>query len=487
MSRAARIVALALVACGFAGGALACTSDPVLGSGETDSGSPVADAATDAWSDGAATTSSTTDGGTPVTPGEAGISTDGGDPVDANDPCSPVIERILSGALAPPNVYAGFWLARGANPKGLTVDEANVDHCGVPGPSMANGYRTLVLGGDDGVSLSYNMESRIIYQIVLGHDYQGTARFHSHVGGHFGVHSYEIGIPFVRRDGIDMALDWNDPEVTWADELFDALSDTYSPGTIPSNNCHDDSTCVVTYNDYTNEAFFGASDISFYVVFAGQTNRVETMYGFWRPGQVDCSTPLAAHEAMDLAPITAGDSVSAPSIGGLSLSQPSPDGLTRQLADAEKCNGVQVPSKDPGYVSMQWGERGELELEYNPDTQIAYKLIAKDGYRGTLDGQDGFGNTFSIGVGAITENGRPFVIDWSAPLPQITILSNAFNGAIDTDCVAAGRCKVVNDGIGHIDLELVTVQIHVVFSAKGTGPDAIYAIWPKGKIVPTTP
>jgi len=512
MRRAARVALVTWVTAGSAAGLGACSDDVNLGEGESDAGAPDSGAE-------AATAPQTR----VVAVGLAGAAD------AAVDRCGPIVSKILTGDLKPPLVYAGFQLALSADSNtGLTIDEANQDKCGVDEPATTlDGYRTVTFGGSDGVSLSYNVESRVIYRVVLGSRYRGSAQFYSAPGSKFGEHAYDVGFPYVHKDGIQMALPWSiyrDPDITWPDELFDALSDTFAPGTGAKGECLDESTCLVDYDGDKNETLlFGANDISFYVMVKSSTYEVQTMYGFWRQAAAQChTTPNAVHEAMINAPIVPGVGDAWPQIGGVSPALPPPNGLTKDIADGLYCNGVDATPEDVGYSAMRWGDHGEIELEYNATTKIAYKLRARAGYRGLLRGlltrTDGNIDSYALGVGTLTKNGAPFAIDWSDPGPSLAALEDALvasatkgaggpgadggadGGAVDAgsatsgqiissggvaprppDCLESGECAVVEDGRGHADVELVSLKLHVVFSTVTGVPESIYAIWPKGK------
>jgi len=449
----------------------ACVSEPLLGAADPDAGSRDAGDAAVSTGPVGPTSSVGNDAG------EAGGG-DGGDPT-----CDAQLASMLAGALAPPYVYAGLDLVRGTDPKGLTVDEVDTAGCAKHTTTASPGYRSANWGGVEGVTLTYNMESRIIYEISLGRSYRGTMQFQSSSTSPYGAHTYEMGISFLHRDGVDMPIDWNDLSAPWVNELNRALIYTFAPDPFGGpTDCRGATTCMVLDDDGGGESLFGARSIGLYVRFVMGTSQVIGIYDVWRGGMVDCTTPRAAREAMDYAPILDMVNYGDLSIGGVRIARPPPNGITWQAADALLCGGVKIPAEDEGYGAIQWGEGGEVELEYNLKTDIAYKLTAKNGYRGTYDGQDSHGNTYSIEIGKITKNGAPIAFDPSSRA-DVTALSNAYSGADDADCVAAGDCLLTADnGKGQLEIELVPAQVHLVF-AKGNriGPDSIYIIWPKGK------
>jgi hypothetical protein len=469
-----------LVALSIAGGlvffaAASCVTNPSLGAAAHD-----ADAG-DAASAPTAPTP-TVDGGVPTATLDAG-------PVP--NTCAAYIASLLVAPLRPPNTYAGFNLTTGTNPRGLTIEEANFAGCAtldpdVPGPN-SGGTRGATWGTSDDVVFAYNSESHVISGITLGAHYAATVKAQSRIGGDFGTHTYEIGNGHVLRDGTDMPLDWTASPHPWADELVDALNATLSPSLarIGKGGCEADGTCLLLPDDGTGTAILGARELAFYMQFTPGTNHLRSFYAFWKNGFADCTTPKAAREAMVYGYIqagfpVAGGGVTGAQIGGIAPSKRKPDGLTWQDADAIGCGGTQVAAEDAGYGAIQWGN-GEVVAEYNKTTNILYKVSAKAGYKGTLDGQVG-ADSYSVGIGTLTKNGAPFAIDWASPKASATALVDAVTFGADDDCVAAGTCTLTaDDGLGHSVIDLPKNGITIVFDKGTSTPRTIFTVWPNGK------
>ena len=467
----------------------ACISNPSLGRGDEANDAGTADATE---VQGALPTADASPAGTTaVDSGNAALS------------CDQVLARMLGAPVVPPSSYAGLDLARGKNPKGLTVDEANAAGCLTFGPDTpipgGGGYREAYWrSATDDISLLFNVSSRVIYDLTVGRNYTGTVRFDSRAGGPYGTHTYELGIGRLLRDGADMPIDWgaSSSGYPWANELFDAMLAAFSPNVTPSSpqGCVASRECLVVSDDGAGYAFFGMRNLAFYLQFPVGAGKPSNMYSVWKGGRTDCTTPVASVEAMDYAPIVPGQVNPAPevplggSLGGLDVSKPAPGGLTWQAANALACNGTAVPAPDPGYDAIAWGPAGELALEYNRSTSLAYKLIARSGYKGTLDAQtyaaDGVTvvDRYSIGIGTLTKNGAPFAIPWASPTATVTELSNAIHGTNDTDCVTAARCTITaNDGTSHAIIDFPLSLLTVVFATSTSSPVAIYTTWPNGK------
>ena len=405
--------------------------------------------------------------------------------------CPAYIPSLLVAPLRPPSTYAGFNLTTGTNPRGLTIEEANFAGCATLSPDTptpnSGGTRSATWGTSDDIELSYNSESHVISEITLGSHYAATVKAQSRVGGDFGTHTYEIGNGHVLRDGVDMPLDWTVTPHPWADEIVDALIATLSPSLarVPKGGCEAEGSCLVLPDDGTSTGILGVRELAFYMQFTPGTNHLRSYYAFWKNGFADCSTPKAAREAMAYGYIQAGfpqpsGGATGAQIGGIAPSRRKPDGLTWQDADAIGCSGTQVTSDDPGYGAIQWGN-GEVVVEYNKTTNIIYKVIAKAGYGGTLDGQLG-ADAYSVGIGTLTKNGAAFAIDWASPTASATALVNAVTFSSDADCTVAATCTpTADDGLGHSVLDLPQHAITIVFDKGTSTPRSIYSVWPKGK------
>lgn len=464
-----RPLLLASIFGGLSLGLIHCVTNPSLGAGAGQGAVQTGDASVDAPLPPAA------EAGTPIS--EAGLAIS----------CADLVAQMLKAPIAPPSGYAGFDLTRGQNPKGLSFDEANAAGCATLDPSQRGGYRTAHWGtAVQGITAYYNMESRLIYSFELGDAYTGTVRFQSRAGGSYGTHSYEIGAGKVLRDGADLPLDWTEVDRTTWNELYDGMMASFAPTvTGAPNACTSGGACLILPDDGLGRAIFGVRPLHFYILAPAGTNKVNAFYNFWDGGKADCSTPTAALEAMDDSSIFgfSGGSGGAtgPYLGGLDLSRPHPNGLTWQAADAINCNGKQVTASDPGYGAIQWGPAGELTLEYNKTTNIAYKAIATAGYRGTIDAYDGT-TKYSLGIGKLTKDGAPFTVDWANAVPFASLLANNLNTTSDADCVVATSCVVTpDDGQGHSVLAFPSAELTIVFPTGTSAAQSITGVWANGK------
>jgi hypothetical protein len=418
---------------------------------------------------------------------------------DSKRKCAALTQKILTAAITPPASYASFDLAKGKDPRGLTIDEANRAKCGTAladKPTVdSGGFRVMTWSGDTGVKVSYNLESHVIYSVQLGAAYKGTVAFHSRDGGAFGAHTYEIGMGQVLRDGAAMPIDWTSQNSI--NELDDALVATFAPNDPPiaSAGCRVTGRCLFASDLGDGTAVMGSRDLRFYIVFKVGTSEVTGFYNIWQGGYPDCSTPRATLEAMDYASVEPGVDFGAqgqfgPWIGGLDLSAtqrtPAP---TWESANAIECNGASVPSPDPGYGAMQWGPEGELLAEFNTTTNVVYKVTARNGYKGpfvagetTTDSSGTTTTTFSFTLGETgTKNGAPFSVDWSTPT-SFTELANAITVGADADCVAAGTCVVTpDDGAGHSLAVFPTACVELTFDKGTTTAVSFTASSQKGK------
>jgi hypothetical protein len=453
-----------------------------------DATTPV-DAATDA--------SELPDGNTPIdgsTPLDASTNPDAAD--GATDPCAALLSKMLSSNIVPQNQWAGWDLLMGANPKGLTVDEANALGCGTPvveaTPSNP-GYRTMTWGPNKDVMFAYNLQSHVVRNVQVSGAYTGTVTFKSRDGSH----TYVLGIGTLKRDGVDFPISFTWPSASLM-EIYNGLMATFVPNSVDSTDCRADGTCLVFPDDGVGESIFGVRPIHFYFGVNIGVSQPKYIYNVWPGGVADCSTPNAQLELMDYFYIAPADGYDY-SVGGLQIWKPgtNPSGMTWQEAQTIDCTGTMATPVDPGYGAIQWGPSGEVYLEYNAGTgankDVAYKLMAKSGYKGTFyfTSADGT-HTYQIGIGSITKDNMPFTIDWTSAAtanPAVTELSNAayswYSGTAvtDADCVASGNCTITpDDGNGSSVFGFTQLPEVDFVSPKGTSaPSTITVVWAAGQ------
>jgi hypothetical protein len=407
--------------------------------------------------------------------------------VDGALACAAVLARMLAGSVVPPNSYASLNLATGANPKGLTFDEANASGCFTLDPVTPNGFRTAHIGSDQ-ISITYNMESHVILQVSVDKTYVGALTFQSRPGGAFGAHTYVIKMGSLLRDGVDFPINWALTPNPALNELYDGLIATFGSGPAVTD-CEAVRTCLLAADGGDGNAYFGVRSLAFYMTFEIGTNKMNGFYNFHGGGDADCSTPIARAEVMDNAQVY-GPTRS--SIGTLKLSAKgaSQSGMTYQEADAILCHGgTPVTAPDANYSALQWGTSHEIVLEYNTTTNVAYKLYAVAGYKGILAASSlDRANQYQMAINvAATKNGAPFAIDWANPASSVTELSNAVNTFLgtqtvnDANCLTAGSCVVTpDDGANHSIVTFKSAAITVLF-AKGTStPQSFIVTWSGG-------
>jgi hypothetical protein len=405
---------------------------------------------------------------------------------------------------------------------------------GFRGVGIASTYtgRSKTDNPSDPIYVSYNEESEVLGQVVLsGPSYTGTLAFHSRAGGAYGSHTYLLGLTpeagssvagYVMRDGADFPADWT--TTAWINEIYDGILASYAPNEPPAatGDCttsyytsdilgtnQTSSACLYIQNDGLGNAYLGVRPLSFYMMFAAGTNHAETVYEDWRGGFPSCATPQAAIERMDWSQITysiVGGQLG-PWIGDLQVNgaYTNPAGMLFSEANAiEGCGGFSVAAEDPGYSAMAWGG-GEVAVEYNPTTGVAYKVIATGGYKSSwsfnaVESDGGLGSLYVISPTSMTLAGAAVTIDWSSlksATRDVTVISNAwleseFGIAGDADCRTAHDCEVVlDDGQGHSSFTVGLSKrllgekssgFTVVFPQGTSTPVAIEAVNPGGEL-----
>jgi hypothetical protein len=283
---------------------------------------------------------------------------------------------------------------------------------------------------------------------------------------------------------MDCPADWSSPlndaghqeASPWANEIYDGIIATYSPGTAAIHDCrttpsteyfgviesYSRDSCIYLPNS-EGIAYLGVRSIPFYMTFNEGTNQVTQMYAYWRGGDPDCTAASknATLEQMDYGP------VGLEQLAGLSIDQRASTalGLTEQETNEVLCNGVAGSFDGGAYGTLTWGENNEVTLEYNKTSNVDFTLSAVNStYRGSLTLPDSQGNIYTLTIGApIPITAYPdggvnpvtvgtLTIDWPASVATTpaaeTLLSNAFCQFTDTDCVAGGHCTVSYDSSG---------------------------------------
>ncbi len=465
----------------------------------------------------------------------------GSDATSSDAPAETCASRVASMLSQPisPTVWGGLDFSLGGTVTdvpgngGLTMPQTGLLPCAdfaEPTTLLPNelpitpGYRTYGFGRPDGgattaypFALQANAQSQVIEFVSLESGYTGTLTFNSRPGGAYGNHTYEIAIGvasadggsapsgggYVKRDGVNFAADWSyahneagtETASAWANELYDGLMATFSPQTPAIDDCwstasttyvgvlaaHDRTSCLFDPNGGTFSEL-GIRPLLLYITFNQGSNQPTEVYYFWKGGTAGCNTPVSNAERMDYA------EVDEEAIGGLYLGTQvsNPTGLTYVESNAVECSGISVTPPDPGYGGYEWGQNGEVEAEYVLDSGLVHELFAKPGYVGTFpisDATETNNYVFAIGSPA-SDNGAGFTIDWpaSGTPAAATKLSNAYCGATDTDCVAAGDCTVSYDGSGNMVLgftcEYPSALAGIVFTHDTSTPQQFFVTNP---------
>lgn len=417
--------------------------------------------------------------------GSDGSALDAGQ-TDAGVDCAAVLARMLAAPIVPPQSYASLNLATGSNPKGLTFDEANASHCFTLDPPSQLGARSAHMGNTQ-IGVTYNMESHVIMQVAADKTYVGALSFQSRTGGAYGTHSYVIKMGSLTRDGADFPIDWARKPNPALNEIFDGLVATFG-NAAAVGDCQATRACLLAADGGDGNAYFGVRSLAFYMLFEIGTNKLQGFYNFHPAGFPDCSTPIARAEISENTAIS-GPTTS--SIGTLKLDTKSASarGMTYQEADAIICNGTPATAPDPGYGAIQWGASHDILLEYNTSTNVAYKLYALAGYKGSLDATSlDRANQYAMAINAaLTKNGAPFAIDWTNPSASVTELANAVNTthgtltANDANCVNAGSCVITaDDGANHSVVNFKNAAITAVFAKNTSTPQSFVVTWSGG-------
>jgi hypothetical protein len=481
-----------------------------------------------------------------------GSTTDSG---DSGPNCAAILAQMMSAPIAPPNRWAGLDLAKGGaadggpSGGGLTIDEAAILGCaqavepdtfdggtapGLPGARQAV-FGTPLDGGTAPVTVAYNPDSRVIWQVALSAPSTSTLTFHARAGGAYdhggpdgGTSVYTAGfgadgVGYMRKDGVDFPPDWNvvrgdaghGHASAWANEIYDGLMATFAPSEPAVADCLETPFDRFFVPKRVSACFFGsnilgARPLGIYLVFT-PANQLQIAYEFWPGGTPSCATPRAALENVEYGGISLdwnlngalGPKWAGTNFGPLVPAEPvaNPAGLLATEANTlAGCTAVPVPAPDPGYAAEQWGH-GELQLEYNATSNVTYKVFANAGYPSPLEitttpvTDGGAANDYIIQPGKLMLNGAPLTLDWSsadaggdagsALNAVITDISNGWNlCTTDDDCVLEGDCTIVpDDGQGHSSFTLMTAPANV----QGGCPDQhpLTVVFPKGSSVPS--
>jgi hypothetical protein len=169
----------------------------------------------------------------------------------------------------------------GSNPLGMTQVEADAIECnsgqvtGAPHP----GYGRIQWGQNHELALVYNLTNGVGYLLVATQGYEGTM----YAPGP-DAHSYAIGVGFIKKDGVDMTIDWSNPApgVT-------ALQNALGYGKVDAD-CSSAGHCVITPDDGAGHSTFSfrntpltpASSVT--IVSPKGTSTPEMIYFTWDQG-----------------------------------------------------------------------------------------------------------------------------------------------------------------------------------------------------------
>ena len=200
-----------------------------------------------------------------------------------------------------------------------------------------------------------------------------------------------------------------------------------TPYVRPATQERNSACLALSFSDF---AILGIRPLGTYITFKTGTNQANLAYEFWPAAYPSCATPNAALKDLEYQGINYGGNWERSvgprwlgvKMGTLAPAEPISNAAGLLASEANRiagCSGVTATAPDPGYSAQQWGPSGEVELEYNADSGVAYKLFVKPGYKGNLDisnvEDDGGTNEYVLAPGsAVTNNGAPVTLDWSS-------------------------------------------------------------------------
>src|SRR5262249_13218131 len=155
---------------------------------------------------------------------------------------------------------------------------------------------SMTWGANQDVTFTYNLESRIVRNVVVSGAYTGTVTFKSRDGSH----TYVMGVGTLKRDGVDFPISFSWPSASLM-EIYNAVLATFVPGSVDSTDCRTDGGCLFYPDDGLNESLFGVRPAHFYFGVNIGVSQPKFLYNVWPGGVADCSTPNAQVELMDYA------------------------------------------------------------------------------------------------------------------------------------------------------------------------------------------
>jgi hypothetical protein len=167
-------------------------------------------------------------------------------------------------------------------------------------------------------------------------------------------------------------------------------------------------------------------------------------------------------------------------LAGIDLDGADGMGITIPEVQALLCAGSPVGGGLDGTSIEAWGNSNEVELAYDPGTQLVEAAILRPGYLGTMAlptdpaGPDA-GHTFIVGIGPIERDGAPFVIDWTDPsfaagnllFNAISYNAGGYPGYYAMSCKVAGSCTI-NDATGVRQFAIPSINLVLDFDLLGT-------------------
>jgi hypothetical protein len=213
-------------------------------------------------------------------------------------------------------------------------------------------------------------------------------------------------------------------------------------------------------------------------------------------GPSGCTTPASMFTAPIAPPVYAG----------IDLSKGGKGDVTIDDIAATHCAGTPGAASEPGYDAWTWGD-GAVEVDFNPTTRVPYYVSMGKGYSGTIAFASRAGgawgkHAYVVGVGAMTRDGAPFLIDWSGgkatATKGITELADAYyatwvpsHAAEPTDCTVDSSCGIfANDALGHSSFGIRAKPygaLYVESPLSSSSPDMLYTFWWDGELPAAPP
>ncbi len=170
-------------------------------------------------------------------------------------------------------------------------------------------------------------------------------------------------------------------------------------------------------------------------------------------GPSDASGPSDSGAACNVNGALGASIIPLQQFGGLNMNQSGPGLATLAYAESVFCGpGAFESETDAGVTTVGWQNQA-MNVDYDQNGLLV-SLMMRAGpgtvtFKSRANGAYGTGHGYVIGVGTLTKDGSPLVIDWTGT--PATAINEIFDGMmatfaptfpVDVDCVASGTCGV---------------------------------------------